>query len=127
MLVSASAVGYYGDRGEEVLTEESGAGKGFLADVCRQWEAATQPAVHAGIRTVCLRTGRVLSADGGVLHTLLPRFKLGLGGPVGSGHPSNSRSGGRRLWGSGEEPATRMQSKQSGVLSSGASGKARLK
>ena len=73
-----------------MLTEESDAGKGFLADVCRQWEAATQAAVHAGIRTVCLRTGLVLSADGGVLHTLLPRFKLGLGGPVGSGRQYGS-------------------------------------
>jgi uncharacterized protein len=90
VLVSASAVGYYGHRGEEVLTEESDAGQGFLAAVCRQWEAATQPAVHAGIRTVCLRTGLVLGADGGVLHTLLPRFKLGLGGPVGSGRQYGS-------------------------------------
>jgi uncharacterized protein (TIGR01777 family) len=90
VLVSASAVGYYGHRGEEVLTEESSGGTGFLAAVCRQWEAATQPAVHAGIRTVCLRTGLVLSADGGVLHTLLPRFKLGLGGPVGSGRQYGS-------------------------------------
>ena len=90
VLVSASAVGYYGHRGEEVLTEESGSGKGFLAAVCRQWEAATQPAVHAGIRTVCLRNGLVLRADGGVLHTLLPSFKLGLGGPVGSGRQYGS-------------------------------------
>jgi uncharacterized protein (TIGR01777 family) len=90
VLVSASAVGYYGDRGEEVLTEESGAGQGFLAAVCRQWEAATQPAVHAGIRTVCLRMGLVLGADGGVLHTLLPRFQLGLGGSVGSGRQYGS-------------------------------------
>ena len=89
-LVSASAVGYYGHRGEEVLTEESGGGTGFLAAVCRQWEAATQPAVNAGIRTVCLRTGLVLGADGGVLHTLLPRFQLGLGGPVGSGRQYGS-------------------------------------
>jgi len=90
VLVSASAVGYYGHRGEEVLTEESGGGTGFLAAVCRQWEAATQPAVNAGIRTVCLRTGLVLGADGGVLHTLLPSFKLGLGGPVGSGRQYGS-------------------------------------
>jgi uncharacterized protein (TIGR01777 family) len=90
VLVSASAVGYYGHRGAEMLTEESGGGKGFLAAVCRQWEAATHAAVHAGIRTVCLRHGLVLSADGGVLHTLLPRFKLGLGGPVGSGRQYGS-------------------------------------
>ena len=90
VLVSASAVGYYGHRGEEVLTEESGSGKGFLAAVCRQWEAATQPAVHAGIRTVCLRNGLVLRADGGVLHTLLPCFKQGLSGPVGSGRQYGS-------------------------------------
>jgi nucleoside-diphosphate-sugar epimerase len=107
VLVSASAVGYYGHRGTEVLTEESGAGKGFLAAVCRQWEAATQPAVHAGIRTVCLRMGLVLGADGGVLHT------------------SNSRSGGQRLRESGEEPATRSRSKRSGVLSSRRSGMGR--
>jgi uncharacterized protein (TIGR01777 family) len=85
VLVSASAVGYYGHRGEEVLTEESGSGKGFLAEVCRQWEAATQPAVQAGIHTVHLRNGLVLGADGGVLRTILPPFRLGLGGPIGSG------------------------------------------
>jgi uncharacterized protein (TIGR01777 family) len=85
VLVSASAVGYYGHRGEEVLTEESGSGKGFLAEVCRQWEAATQPALQAGIRTVHLRNGLVLGADGGVLRTILLPFRLGLGGPVGSG------------------------------------------
>jgi uncharacterized protein len=85
VLVSASAVGYYGHRGEEVLTEESSSGKGFLAEVCRQWEAATQPAMQAGIRMVCLRNGLVLGADGGVLRTILPPFRLGLGGPVGSG------------------------------------------
>ena len=90
VLVSASAVGYYGHRGEEVLTEESGGGKGFLAAVCRQWEAATQPAVQAGIRTVCLRHGLVLGADGGLLHTILPLFRLGLGGPVGSGRQYGS-------------------------------------
>jgi uncharacterized protein (TIGR01777 family) len=85
VFVSASAVGYYGDRGEQVLTEESGSGEGFLADVCRQWEAATQPAVQVGIRTVCLRNGLVLAADGGALSKMLRIFRLGLGGSVGSG------------------------------------------
>jgi uncharacterized protein (TIGR01777 family) len=85
LLVSASAVGYYGDRGEEVLTEESASGRGFLAEVCRQWEAATQPAVEAGIRTVCLRHGFVLAADGGALRKALLPFTLGLGVQLGSG------------------------------------------
>jgi hypothetical protein len=85
VFVSASAVGYYGDRGDEVLTEESGGGEGFLADVCRQWETATQTAIQAGIRTVHLRNGLVLAADGGALSKLLLAFRLGLGGPVGSG------------------------------------------
>ncbi len=84
-LLNASAIGYYGARGDEVLTEESAAGDGFLADVCAAWEAATAPARDAGIRTVCLRTGLVLDADDGLLpRTVLP-FKLGLGGRLGSG------------------------------------------
>ncbi|MGE0822094.1 MAG: TIGR01777 family oxidoreductase [Candidatus Binatia bacterium] len=85
VFISASAVGYYGDRGDQVVTEESESGEGFLAEVCRQWEAETQPAVDAGIRTVHLRNGLVLAADGGALHTMLLPFKSGLGGPVGSG------------------------------------------
>lgn len=85
VFISASAVGYYGDRGDQILTEENGSGEGFLADVCRQWEAATQPAAQAGIRTVYLRNGLVLAGDGGALSKMLLPFKLGLGGPVGSG------------------------------------------
>jgi uncharacterized protein (TIGR01777 family) len=85
VLVSASATGYYGDRGDEVLTEESAAGEGFLPEVCRAWEAATGPASAAGIRTVCLRFGLILSAEGGALAKMLPPFKLGVGGNVGSG------------------------------------------
>jgi uncharacterized protein len=84
-LVCASAVGYYGDRGEEVLREESPPGTGFLAEVCRDWEAAADPARRAGIRVVALRTGLVLSPAGGALARLLPVFRLGLGGRLGSG------------------------------------------
>jgi uncharacterized protein (TIGR01777 family) len=85
VFVCASAIGYYGDRGEEVLRENSAAGAGFLPEVCRQWEAATKPASDAGIRTLNLRTGIVLSAKGGALASMLPPFKLGLGGKIGSG------------------------------------------
>src|SRR4051794_16210633 len=85
MLLTASAVGIYGDRGEEVLTEKSLPGSGFLADVCRRWEAAAQPAQGAGIRTLNLRFGVVLSVEGGMLGKLLTPFRLGLGGIVGSG------------------------------------------
>ncbi|MFP4056148.1 MAG: TIGR01777 family oxidoreductase [Candidatus Brocadiia bacterium] len=81
----ASATGYYGDRGSEVLTEESEAGRGFLAEVCRAWEAAAEPARRRGIRVVHLRFGVVLSARGGALAAMLPPFRLGLGGAVGSG------------------------------------------
>lgn len=84
-LIAASAIGYYGDRGDDRLTEDSPPGTGFLADVCRQWEAATEPAVQAGIRVVNLRTGVVLSAVGGALARMLTPFKFGLGGIVGSG------------------------------------------
>ena len=84
-LVSGSAVGFYGNRGDEPLTEESSSGEGFLAEVCRRWEGATLPARTAGIRTVRLRTGLVLSSAGGVLGTLLLPFRLGLGGRIGSG------------------------------------------
>jgi len=85
VLVSASAVGYYGDRGDEELAENSAAGSGFLADICRDWEAATAPAEAAGIRVVHMRTGIVLSAKGGALKKQLPLFKLGLGGKFGDG------------------------------------------
>jgi uncharacterized protein len=86
VLVSASAIGYYGDRGDEELTEVSTPGRDFLANVCEQWEAATVPATDAGIRVVNVRTGIVLSRKGGALGRLLLPFKLGLGGRVGSGH-----------------------------------------
>ena len=83
--ICSSAVGYYGSRGDEVLREESTGGTGFLADVCREWEAATQPAIRAGIRTVQIRTGIVLSSKGGALPKMLTPFKLGAGGRVGDG------------------------------------------
>jgi uncharacterized protein (TIGR01777 family) len=83
--VSGSAIGYYGDRGDEVLTEDSSNGDGFLADLCRQWEAATAPAEEAGIRVVRVRSGLVIG-PGGLLKPLLLPFKLGLGGPIGGGH-----------------------------------------
>jgi hypothetical protein len=85
VLVSASAVGYYGDRGGEELTEASTSGTGFLASVCRAWEAAAAPAAEGGIRTVLLRTGIVLSRHGGALGRQLPLFRSGLGGRLGSG------------------------------------------
>jgi len=85
VFVSASAVGYYGDRGEETLTEESGPGSAYLSEVCRQWEAAAEPAAASGIRVVNLRFGIVLSAAGGALPRLLTPFRLGLGGRLGSG------------------------------------------
>ncbi|TVP57085.1 MAG: TIGR01777 family protein [Gemmatimonadales bacterium] len=85
VLVSASAVGFYGDRSDEVLTEEASSGEGFLAEVCRRWESATSPARTAGIRVVRLRTGIVLSPTGGVLGTLLLPFRSGVGGRVGKG------------------------------------------
>jgi uncharacterized protein len=85
ILVSASAIGYYGDRGEEVLTEESASGSGFLAEVCRGWEAATEPALQKGIRVVNLRFGVVLSSTGGALAKMLPPFRMGMGGILGSG------------------------------------------
>ncbi|MGH7459135.1 MAG: TIGR01777 family oxidoreductase [Longimicrobiaceae bacterium] len=85
VLVSASAVGYYGDRGDERLSEESSAGRGFLAEVAREWEAAAEPARRAGIRVVTLRNGIVLAGGGGMLGRLLVPFELGLGGVVGKG------------------------------------------
>jgi len=83
--VCASAIGYYGNRGDEILTEDSPSGDGFLADVCREWEAATEPAAHVGICTVNLRTGLVLSREGGALKQMLLPFRLGLGGSIGDG------------------------------------------
>src|SRR5215212_5302765 len=85
VLVSASAVGYYGDRGNELLREDSGPGSDFLAEVCLVWEAAADPARRAGIRVVHPRFGIVLSPKGGALGTTLPIFKLGGGGRIGSG------------------------------------------
>jgi uncharacterized protein (TIGR01777 family) len=85
VMVSASAVGYYGDRGNELLREDSGTGSDFLAEVCQAWEAAADPAREAGIRVVHPRFGIVLSPEGGALGTTLPIFKLGVGGRIGSG------------------------------------------
>ena len=85
VLICASAIGFYGDRGSEILTENSPAGEGFLPDLCQQWEAAAQPARDAGIRVVHLRLGIVLNKKGGALAKMLPLFKLGGGGIVGSG------------------------------------------
>jgi uncharacterized protein len=85
VLVSASAVGYYGDRGETPLTEDSAPGAGFLADVCREWEAAADAARSAGIRVVHPRLGLVLAKQGGALPRMALPFRLGVGGVVGSG------------------------------------------
>jgi len=85
VLVSGSAVGYYGDRGDEVLTESSRSGDGFLAEVCRAWEGAADPAREAGIRVSHIRTGIVLSGRGGALARMLRPFKLGVGGKLGTG------------------------------------------
>jgi uncharacterized protein (TIGR01777 family) len=85
VLLSGSAVGYYGDRGEEVLLEGSARGDGFLSDVVEAWEAEAAPAAAAGIRTVLLRTGLVMAPGGGAFGRLLPLIKAGLGGPIGDG------------------------------------------
>jgi uncharacterized protein (TIGR01777 family) len=85
VLLSASAVGYYGDRGPDWLTEESPPGAGFLARLCRDWEGATAPAAAVGMRVAHLRFGIVLSREGGALAKMLLPFKLGLGGPLGQG------------------------------------------
>lgn len=84
-LVCASAIGFYGERGDDVLTETEPHGDGFLAEVVEAWEAAAEPARDAGIRVVSLRQGLVLTRDGGALGRLLTPFRFGLGGPVGSG------------------------------------------
>lgn len=85
IFVSASAVGIYGDRGDEELDEASPPGHGFLADVCRQWEEESRRARELGARTIQLRIGLVLGREGGALERMLPPFRLGLGGPFGSG------------------------------------------
>jgi uncharacterized protein (TIGR01777 family) len=84
-LLSASATGFYGDRGDEVLTEQSASGRDFLAEVCREWELATQPAAQSGIRVANLRFGVILTTRGGALKKMLTPFKLGVGGKIGSG------------------------------------------
>ncbi len=88
VMVCASATGIYGDRGEEILEERSLPGIGFLAEVCQAWEAATAPARQRGIRVVHLRLGIVLARQGGALAKMLPAFRLGLGGRLGSGQRS---------------------------------------
>ncbi len=85
VLLCASAVGFYGDRGDEILTEQSARGRGFLADVCQDWEAVTRSALAAGIRVVRLRFGMILAASGGALARIAPIFHLGLGGRLGGG------------------------------------------
>ncbi len=85
LLISASAIGYYGDRGDETLREDSPSGSGFLPEVCREWEAASEPAAQAGIRTVQMRFGLVLSRSGGALQKMLPPFRMGVGGNMGNG------------------------------------------
>jgi uncharacterized protein (TIGR01777 family) len=85
VLVCASAVGFYGDRGDDAVDESSAPGTGFLADVCQAWEAAARPAVDAGVRVVWLRFGVVLAVQGGALERMLTPFKLGLGGRLGTG------------------------------------------
>ncbi len=83
--ISASAIGYYGDRGDEVLTESSSPGDDFLAHVCRDWELATAPAAESGIRVIKMRFGVILDQNGGALAKMLPPFRMGIGGRVGDG------------------------------------------
>lgn len=85
VVISSSAIGFYGDRGDELLTEESAPGTGFLTEVCLAWENAIRPVVERGMRTVIPRIGVVLTPDGGALQQMLPLYKLGLGGKLGSG------------------------------------------
>ena len=85
VLLSGSAIGFYGDRGDEIVDEHSDSGDGFLAEICRAWESSTQAAADAGVRVAHLRTGIVLSREGGALAKMLPLFKLGVGGRFGSG------------------------------------------
>jgi uncharacterized protein (TIGR01777 family) len=84
--INASAIGFYGSRGDELVDEDSGPGEGFLAKVCREWESSTAPAEQAGIRVVKLRLGVILTKDGGIMGSMLQPFKLGLGGKVGAGN-----------------------------------------
>lgn len=85
MLINASAIGFYGPRGDEELTEEASSGEGFLASLCREWEGAAGAAERLGLRVVTPRIGVVLGRDGGALARMLPIFRLGLGGPLGHG------------------------------------------
>lgn len=85
VFLCASATGIYGDRGDEILDEQSESGGGFLAGVCREWEKACDPAANAGVRVVNLRFGPIIAAKGGMLEKMLTPFKMGLGGKVGSG------------------------------------------
>lgn len=85
VFVCASAIGFYGDRGDAILTEKSGPGEGFLAELVRAWENASRPAADVGIRLVNLRIGVVLSTEGGALSRMITPFRLGLGGKIGSG------------------------------------------
>ncbi|MCU0784894.1 MAG: TIGR01777 family oxidoreductase [Verrucomicrobia bacterium] len=85
VLICASATGFYGDRGDEILDEQTGPGTGFLAEICQAWEGAAAPARQRGIRVVHLRLGIVLARHGGALAKMLPAFRLGLGGRLGTG------------------------------------------
>lgn len=85
LLINASGIGYFGSRGDEVLTEAASLGQGFLADVCKQWEAATEPAIAAGVRVAMMRFGMILSPKGGALAAMLPAFKLGIAGRLSTG------------------------------------------
>lgn len=85
IFISSSAIGYYGSRKDEVLTEESESGDDFLSEVCREWESEAQPVAKDGITTAIIRTGHVLEASGGMLKRLILPFKLGIGGRIGSG------------------------------------------
>ena len=85
VLITASAIGYYGNRGDEVLREDSSPGRDFLAELCRQWEEATQPSAQADIRTANLRIGLILSLAGGALPRMLIPFRMGVGGKIGQG------------------------------------------
>src|SRR5437667_3099445 len=96
-LLAASAIGYYGDRGDEPVTEESAPGADFLAHVARDWEAATAAAARAGIRVVNMRNGVVLTTTGGALAKMLPAFRLGLGGPRGGGNQNPDRVAPRHM------------------------------
>ncbi len=90
VFVSASGVGFYGDRGDELVDEGTGPGSGFLADVCKEWEAATRPASDAGVHVVNVRLGVVLSRRGGALPKMLRPFRVGVGGPIGTGRQYTS-------------------------------------